>query len=52
MNQEILSQVELLLRLYVIPTLWKISGAVAIWVCGIWAIRLIRAALGLSLIHL
>ena len=46
MNQEILSQVELLLRLYVIPTLWKISGAVAIWVCGTWAIRLIRAALG------
>jgi small conductance mechanosensitive channel len=46
MNQEILSQVDSLVRLYLIPTLWKMAGALAIWIGGSWAIRLIRAALG------
>jgi small conductance mechanosensitive channel len=46
MNQEIFSQLDSLVRLYVIPTAWKLTGALAIWVGGSWAIRLIRAALG------
>ena len=46
MNQEILSQIDSLVRLYIIPTLWKLSGALAIWIGGTWAIRLIRATLG------
>jgi small conductance mechanosensitive channel len=45
MNQEVLSQLDSLARLYVIPTLWKLLGAIAIWVGGGWAIRLIRATL-------
>jgi small conductance mechanosensitive channel len=44
MNQDVLFQLDSFVRLYVIPTLWKLLGAVAIWVFGGWAIRLIGAA--------
>jgi hypothetical protein len=38
MNQDVFFQVDSFVRLYVISTLWKLLGAVAIWVIGGWAI--------------
>jgi small conductance mechanosensitive channel len=46
MNQEVFLQVDSMVRLYVVPTVWKLLGALAIWVIGGWAVRLIRAAFG------
>ena len=46
MNQELLFELDSFVRLYLVPTAWKVSGAVAIWVIGGWAIRLIRVAFG------
>jgi small conductance mechanosensitive channel len=46
MNQEVLFQVDSFVRLYIVPTVWKLLGALAIWVIGGWAIRLIGVAFG------
>jgi small conductance mechanosensitive channel len=45
MSAEITSQVESFARLYLIPMGWKLAGAVAVWLLGSWAIRLVRTAL-------
>jgi len=31
---------------YLIPTAWKLLGAVALWVVGSWVVKLVRTALG------
>jgi small conductance mechanosensitive channel len=46
MNQDLLFQVDSFVRLYIIPTLWKLCGALAVWIIGGWAIRLIGLAFG------
>ncbi len=46
MNQELLLELDSFVRLYLVPTAWKLIGALAIWVIGGWAIRLIRVAFG------
>jgi len=39
------AQVEAFARVYLIPTAWKLLGAVALWIAGGWVIKLLRAAL-------
>jgi small conductance mechanosensitive channel len=39
-------QLSLLVSAYLIPFAWKVLGALAIWIIGGWALRLVRAALG------
>jgi small conductance mechanosensitive channel len=43
MQPGLTSQVDSLVRLYLIPMGWRIAGALAIWLIGSWAIRLLRA---------
>jgi small conductance mechanosensitive channel len=45
MNQEVLLQLDSFVRLYIISTLWKVLGALAIWIIGGWAISLLSVAL-------
>lgn len=45
LDPEFTAQVEALARVYLIPTAWKLLGAVALWVVGAWIIKLVRAAL-------
>ena len=45
MDTQFASQVEALARVYLIPTAWKLLGAVALWVVGSWLIKLVRGAL-------
>jgi len=44
-DAELTAQVEALARVYLIPTAWKLLGAVALWIAGGWVIKLLRAAL-------
>jgi small conductance mechanosensitive channel len=44
MNQELLFELDSFVRLYLVPTAWKVTGALAIWIIGGWAIKLIRVA--------
>jgi len=39
------SQIDLIVRLYLIPIAWRLAGAVCIWLIGSWAIKLLRTAL-------
>jgi small conductance mechanosensitive channel len=43
-ESEFTAQVEAFARVYLIPTAWKLLGAVALWVVGSWVIKLVRAA--------
>ena len=45
-DAELTAQVEALARVYLIPTAWKLLGAVALWIIGSWIIKLVRAAFG------
>ncbi len=45
MHQELTSQVEGIVRLYLIPMAWKVSGGLAVWVIGSYAIRFLRGGL-------
>lgn len=49
MQSGLTSQVDSLVRLYLIPMGWRLAGALAIWLIGSWAIRLLRAALKQSM---
>ena len=44
MESEFTAQVEAFTRVYLIPTAWKLLGAVALWIVGSWVIKLVRAA--------
>jgi small conductance mechanosensitive channel len=44
-DTEFATQVEALARVYLIPTAWKLLGAVALWLVGSWVIKLVRGAL-------
>ncbi len=44
-ESEFTAQVEALARVYLIPTAWKLLGAVALWIVGSWVIKLVRTAL-------
>lgn len=45
MPSDFTTQVESFARLYLVPIGWRLIGAVAIWLAGHWAIRLLRATL-------
>jgi small conductance mechanosensitive channel len=45
MQEQVSSQLDLFVRLYLIPIGWRLAGALAIWLLGAWSIRLLRAAL-------
>jgi small conductance mechanosensitive channel len=44
-ESQLAAQVESLARLYLIPTAWKLLGAVALWLVGSWIVKLVRTAL-------
>ena len=44
MHPELSSQVDSVIRLYLIPMGWRIAGALVIWLIGSWAIKLLRSA--------
>lgn len=46
MDSQFAAQVESLARVYLIPTAWKLLGAIALWVFGNWIVKLVRTALG------
>lgn len=50
MNQDIIGQTASLVNTYVVPLGWKLVGAVAVWIVGGWAIRLVRLAVGRTLL--
>lgn len=45
-DPELAAQVEAFVRVYLIPTAWKLLGAVALWIVGGWIVKLVRTALG------
>jgi len=45
MHQELTSQVEGIVRLYLIPMAWKVSGGIAVWLIGNYAIKFLRGGL-------
>jgi hypothetical protein len=45
-DPEFASQVEAFVRVYLIPTAWKLLGAIALWIAGRWVIKLVRTTLG------
>ena len=54
MESQLAVQVESIARLYLIPTAWKLLGAVALWVVGSWIVKLVQTTFGrfLHLRHL
>lgn len=50
MNQVIIGQTASLVNTYVVPLGWKLVGAIAVWIVGGWAIRLVRLAVGRTLL--
>jgi len=45
MDQGFTAELDELARVYLIPALWKVAGAVMIWLAGRWAVKALRAAL-------
>jgi small conductance mechanosensitive channel len=45
-DPELAAQVEAFVRVYLIPTAWKLLGAIALSMAGRWVIKLVRTALG------
>ena len=45
MESQLAAQVESIARLYLIPTAWKLLGAVVLWMIGSWIIKLVRTTL-------
>jgi small conductance mechanosensitive channel len=45
MHQEFTSQVESFVRVYLIPMAWKVSGGLAVWLVGNYAIKILRGGL-------
>ena len=50
-DPQFISQVEAFARVYLIPTAWKLLGAVALWMVGRWVIKLVRTTLS-TFLHL
>jgi small conductance mechanosensitive channel len=50
MPDEMIVQANALFHTYLVPLGWKLLGAVAVWIAGGWVIRLLRAALGRTLL--
>jgi small conductance mechanosensitive channel len=50
MQGDLIDQASSFVNAYVIPLGWKILGAVALWVVGGWVIKVLRAALGRTLV--
>jgi small conductance mechanosensitive channel len=46
MDQDLTSQLEMLVRTYVLPLGWRLIGALAVWIVGSWIVRILRVALG------
>ena len=45
MNQGLTAEVDAVIARYLIPILWKLAGALVIWLVGSWAVKVLRAAL-------
>ncbi len=50
MNGDLIDQANNFVNVYLVPFGWKLAGAVAVWIVGGWVIRLLRAALGRTLL--
>ena len=50
MQGDLIEQANIFLNTYVIAFTWKILGAIAVWIVGGWVIKLLRAALGRTLL--
>ena len=50
MPNDVMSQATHLLNTYLVPLGWKLLGAIAVWIVGNWVIKLLRAALGRTLL--
>ena len=46
MTQDLNAQLQGFIATYVVPLGWKLLGALAVWIAGSWAIRLVRIGLG------
>ena len=44
-DQELTAQLASVVTLYLVPIVWKLAGALIIWLVGSWAVRMVRAAL-------
>jgi small conductance mechanosensitive channel len=50
LNTDLITQANSLVNAYLIPFGWKLAGAVAVWILGVWVIKFLRAALGRTLL--
>src|SRR5258706_6128850 len=50
MQSDIVGQAANLVTLYVVPLGWKLAGAIAVWIVGVWVIRLLRKAIERTLL--
>jgi small conductance mechanosensitive channel len=44
-DSQLASQLDTVVRAYLIPTAWKLLGAAALWLAGSWVVKLVKAAL-------
>jgi small conductance mechanosensitive channel len=49
-DTDLIAEANTFVNTYLIPFAWKLGGAVAVWIIGGWVIRLLRAALGRTLL--
>jgi small conductance mechanosensitive channel len=47
---DLVGQANTLVNTYLVPFGWKLAGAVAVWILGVWVIKFLRAALGRTLL--
>jgi small conductance mechanosensitive channel len=47
---DLVGQANTFVNAYLVPFGWKLAGAVAVWILGVWVIKFLRAALGRTLL--
>jgi small conductance mechanosensitive channel len=50
MQADLVTQATALVNTFVLPFVWKLLGAAAVWVVGGWVIKLLRAGLGRTMV--
>ena len=50
MQPDLITQASTLVYAYLVPFVWKLLGALAVWIVGSWVIRLLRVALEKTLV--
>ena len=50
MQDDLVSQANTFVNTFLVPFGWKLAGAAAVWIFGGWVIKLLRAALGRTLL--